>query len=146
MTKNLLRILYSSKTHNRLSETDLTKLLHQSRENNLRTHIKGILCYNHSDFIQVLEGPETAVIKLYQKILDDDRHHDCELINICLSSKYIFNSWSMGYIDISYGDMRRLREELPEKLSNDNADKFAYQLKSYLNNTPQKKTDQTIFI
>lgn len=146
MTKSLLRILYSSKTHNRLSESDLTKLLHQSRENNQRIKIHGILCYNHSDFIQVLEGPETAVIKLYQKILDDDRHHDCKLLNICLSNKYIFNNWSMGYIDISHGDMRRLRQELPEKLSNDNADKFAYQLKNYLNNPSQKNDEQTTFI
>lgn len=114
MTKSLLRLLYSSKTHNRLSETDLTQLLHQSRKNNQIIQINGILCYSHSDFIQVLEGPEAAVIKLYQKILDDDRHHDCQLINICLSTKYIFNNWSMGYIDISHGDMRRLRQELPE--------------------------------
>jgi|TARA_R100000353_G_scaffold175374_1_gene145539 hypothetical protein len=120
-------------------------LLHQSRENNQRIQIHGILCYNHSDFIQVLEGPETAVISLYKRILDDERHHDCKLINICLSNKYIFNNWAMGYIDISQGDMRRLRQELPEKLSNDNADNFAYQLKHYLNN-PIKKTDQTIFI
>ncbi|WP_292744359.1 hypothetical protein, partial [Methylophaga sp. UBA3595] len=82
---------------------------------------------------------------LYKRILDDERHHDCKLINICLSNKYIFNNWAMGYIDISQGDMRRLRQELPEKLSNDNADNFAYQLKHYLNN-PIKKTDQTIFI
>ncbi|HAO24434.1 MAG TPA: hypothetical protein DCQ49_04885, partial [Methylophaga sp.] len=133
MTKSLLRILYSSKTHQRLSEIDLTKLLQQSRQNNWQIQIHGILCYNHSDFIQVLEGPETAVIKLYQKILDDDRHYDCKLINICLSNKYIFNDWSMGYIDISQGNMRRLRQELPEKLSSDNADKFAFQLKHYLN-------------
>lgn len=145
MTKSLLRILYTSETHNRLSDVDLTKLLQQSRKNNQRIQIHGILCYNHSDFIQVLEGPETAVISLYKRILDDERHHDCKLINICLSNKYIFNNWAMGYIDISQGDMRRLRQELPEKLSNDNADKFAYQLKHYLNN-PIKKTDQTIFI
>ncbi len=145
MSKSLLRILYTSKTHNRLSDVDLTRLLHQSRENNQRIQIHGILCYNHFDFIQVLEGPETAVITLYKKILDDERHYDCKLINICLSNKYIFNNWAMGYIDISQGDMRRLRQELPEKLSNDNADKFAYQLKHYLNN-PIKKTDQTIFI
>ena len=145
MSKSLLRILYTSKTHNRFSDVDLTRLLHQSRENNQRIQIHGILCYNHFDFIQVLEGPETAVIALYKKILDDERHYDCKLINICLSNKYIFNNWAMGYIDISQGDMRRLRQELPEKLSNDNADKFAYQLKHYLNN-PIKKTDQTIFI
>jgi anthranilate/para-aminobenzoate synthase component II len=118
----------------------------QSRENNQRIHVKGILCYNHTDFIQVLEGPETSVINLYQKILADERHHECKLLNICLSNKYIFNNWSMGYIDISHGDMRLLRTELPEKLSNDNADKFAYQLKSYLNKSSQKNTEQTIFI
>tara|TARA_R100001591_G_scaffold19739_1_gene27457 strand:+ start:128778 stop:129218 length:441 start_codon:yes stop_codon:yes gene_type:complete len=146
LTKSLLRILYSSKTHQRLSEIDLTKLLQQSRQNNWQIQIHGILCYNHSDFIQVLEGPETAVIKLYQKILDDDRHYDCKLINICLSNKYIFNDWSMGYIDISQGNMRRLRQELPEKLSSDNADKFAFQLKHYLNSPSQKNADQTLFI
>lgn len=146
MTRSLLRILYSSKTHDRLSQSDLTKLLLQSRENNQRIHVNGILCYNHTDFIQVLEGPEIAVINLYQKILKDERHHECKLLNICLNNKYIFKNWSMGYIDISHGDMRLLREELPEKLSNDNADKFAYQLKTYLNKTSQKNADQTIFI
>ncbi|MDO8826377.1 MAG: BLUF domain-containing protein [Methylophaga sp.] len=146
MTRSLLRILYSSKTHARLSETDLTKLLLQSRENNQRVNVNGILCYNHTDFIQVLEGPENTVINLYQKILKDDRHHECKLINISLSNKYIFKNWSMGYIDISHGDMRLLREELPEKLSNDNADIFAYQLKTYLNKSPQKSTEQIIYI
>jgi len=146
LTRSLLRILYSSKTHDRLSETDLTKLLLQSRENNQRINVNGILCYNHTDFIQVLEGPENTVINLYQKILNDDRHHECKLINISLSNKYIFKNWSMGYIDISHGDMRLLREELPEKLSNDNADIFAYQLKTYLNKSPQKSTEQIIYI
>jgi hypothetical protein len=146
LTRSLLRILYSSKTHDRLSETDLTKLLLQSRENNLRVNVNGILCYNHTDFIQVLEGPENTVINLYQKILNDDRHHECKLINISLSNKYIFKNWSMGYIDISHGDMRLLREELPEKLSNDNAEIFAYQLKTYLNKSSQKSTEQIIYI
>jgi hypothetical protein len=146
LNKSLLRILYTSKTYGRLSEADLSKLLHQCREYNQLINVHGILCYNHSDFIQVLEGPETAVIKLYQKIIDDERHHDCKLINISLTDKYIFKNWSMGYIDISHGNMQLLRQELPEKLSNDNADKFAYQLKSYLNKPPQPHTGETIFI
>lgn len=146
LNRSVLRVLYSSKTHDRLAESDLTKLLLQSRENNNRLNVNGILCYNYTDFIQVLEGPEKAVIDLYQKILNDERHHQCKLLNICLSNKYIFNNWSMGYIDISHGDMRLLREELPEKLSNDNADKFAYQLKTYLNKTSQKTSEDTIFI
>ena len=146
MTRSLLRILYSSKSPNRLSDTDLTKLLSQSRKNNQLVNVNGILCYSQTDFIQVLEGPENAVINLYQKILTDDRHHECKLLNICLSNKYIFKNWSMGYIDISPGDMRLLRAELPEKLSNDNADKFAYQLKTYLNKPSPKNPAHNIFI
>lgn len=146
LTRSLLRILYSSKTHDRLPENDLTKLLSQSRKNNQLVNVNGILCYSHTDFIQVLEGPENVVLSLYQKILTDERHHECKLLNICLSNKYIFNNWSMGYIDISPGDMQTLRQELPEKLSNDNADKFAYQLKTYLNKQSRKKPENIIFI
>lgn len=146
MNKRLLRILYTSKTYNRLSKADLSKLLQQCRDNNDHINIKGILCYTGNDFIQVIEGPEEATIRLYHKILNDDRHYDCKLINISLSSSYIFNSWSMGYLDISHGDMQLLRQELPEKLSNDNAEIFAYQLRNYLNTTPQQNTAETIFI
>lgn len=146
MTRSLLRILYSSKTFGHLSETNIAKLLSQSRNNNQLVNVKGILCYSQTDFIQVLEGPENAVLNLYQKILADERHHECQLLNICLSRRYIFKNWSMGYIDISPGDMRLLRAELPEKLSNDNADKFVSQLKTYLNKPSRKPPEHTIFI
>lgn len=146
MTKDLLRILYSSKSHIPLSESDITALLQQSRKYNQSHNIKGILCYSATDFLQVLEGPETVVLKLYQHILHDPRHHDCKLINICLSPRYIFADWSMGYINMLPGDMRRLRQELPEKLSNDNTDQFALQLKNYLTPSSRTHADDIVFI
>ena len=55
---SILRLLYTSQARIDLTEAEVLQILHQSRENNEKTRITGILCYNKRDFIQVLEGPE----------------------------------------------------------------------------------------
>ncbi len=49
--------------------------------------------------MQVLEGPEQAVLRTYVKILDDQRHKNCQIIYVTPIEKRIFEGWSMGVID-----------------------------------------------
>ena len=46
-------------------------------------------------YMQVLEGPERAVLGLYLKILDDRRHGGGQLIYITPTKERIFEAWSM---------------------------------------------------
>ena len=48
--------------------------------------------------MQILEGPEQAVLRQYVKILDDRRHRDCQIVHISPANDRIFGEWSMGLI------------------------------------------------
>jgi hypothetical protein len=48
--------------------------------------------------IKVLEGPETEVLPLYARILQDRRHRDCVIISIQLARVRLFPNWSMGHV------------------------------------------------
>lgn len=48
--------------------------------------------------MQVLEGPEQAALRMYVKILDDQRHKNSQIIYITPTDKRIFVGWSMGVI------------------------------------------------
>lgn len=97
MTK-LLRVLYLSRANEVMDEDAVRDLLDISRSNNEKLEITGVLCAGRKDFIQVLEGPEPEVIRLYAKILDDPRHTDCTLLSISPVEARMFDKWSMAYI------------------------------------------------
>ena len=135
---SILRLLYTSQARVDLTEAEVIDILRVSRENNEKTRVTGILCYSKKDFIQVLEGPEKNVLKLYTKIIEDSRHQRCKLVSIDLSNKRIFESWSMGNITVTDTKMQQLRQELPARINHDNTDKFVMHLRSFLNNSAPK--------
>lgn len=94
----LIRLLYVSRAKPDLQQQDIRQILLISRSRNAALGITGMLCVGKSDFIQVLEGPEEQVIKLYATILDDPRHKDCALLSIAPIETRIFSEWSMGYV------------------------------------------------
>lgn len=94
----LIRVLYLSRAKPGLKQQDIRQILETSRSRNAALGITGVLCGGKSDFIQVLEGPEEHVIKLYATILDDPRHGDCALLSLAPIETRIFNEWSMGYV------------------------------------------------
>lgn len=48
--------------------------------------------------MQVLEGPESDVLRKYVKILDDPRHNGAQILCISPVKNRIFEKWSMGGI------------------------------------------------
>lgn len=95
---NILQILYISTLSVDVADIDFQQLLESSRRNNAINDITGVMCVAEMHFIQILEGPENKLIKLYSKILDDARHHDCILLGISHIHEKSFKDWSMGYI------------------------------------------------
>ncbi len=104
----LLRLIYLSQIWESMNSEQLETILNQSRRNNTENKLTGLLCYGGKSFVQVLEGPESAVIALYAKILNDERHHACHILDIHPASQRIFKDWAMAYVHASEADVAAL--------------------------------------
>ena len=92
--EDLKHVIYVSRpTH--FDHMILDNILITSRSNNREVGVTGnLIC--HSDlFLQMLEGPSTAVERLYEKILADDRHADIVKLRDEKSEVKLFPEWEM---------------------------------------------------
>ena len=93
----LLSLVYVSTARTRLRETELEQLLSLCRACNQQNAVTGVLLYNDGNFMQYLEGPDTAVRQIYQRICADPRHG--QLIELMLEpiTERVFSTWAMGF-------------------------------------------------
>ena len=96
----LVRLLYASRAAH-LTPKAIESILAQSRENNPRAGITGILCYSKDLFIQVLEGGRDQVCELYNRIVRDERHKDVRILVYEEISERRFGGWTMGQVNIA---------------------------------------------
>jgi hypothetical protein len=106
-------LVYLSSASNLLSEDELTNILHRSRQKNSESGITGILLYFNGNIIQVLEGKQEEVNRVYDKIRQDPRHN--QIIELYKSpiEQRAFPAWLMGYKTLSTYDMEHLGELMP---------------------------------
>lgn len=112
----MYQVLYQSKASLNLSETDIENILHTANNYNNANDITGCLLYNDGIFLQILEGEEETVQKLYEKILKDNRHTNIELLESGHSSKRSFSKWGMAYKEINNKQMAEVGEMLHYQL------------------------------
>lgn len=67
-------LLYISTAQVLFTPPRMEELLTASRQSNARHQITGLLLFQDGAFMQFLEGPATAVERLYRKIKVDERH------------------------------------------------------------------------
>lgn len=98
----LIHLVYSSvSTDSNLSQDDLESILEQSRRNNEKVGITGILLYHAGSFFQVLEGQKDIVEAVYTKISKDERHSRVKKIVSEPIEERDFGEWTMGYPKLS---------------------------------------------
>lgn len=98
------QLLYVSTQALRLTSEDLEDILESSRTNNARLGISGLLVYEGQHFMQILEGEEDAVSTRFELIRQDPRHHDVVVIYRTEVNDWMFESWSMAYLDLQEQD------------------------------------------
>ncbi len=104
----MLSIVYISSATPPFSEAALSALLEQSRKNNARLQITGILLYKDGDIMQLLEGPEPALRELMKTIYSDRRHTGViQLLEQEISARQ-FPDWSLEFRNLSPSKLRRL--------------------------------------
>lgn len=95
------RLTYISKFSRHLSPQEIENIGAVSSERNRLNNITGVLLCLGEIFFQILEGEETKIDWLYEKILRDDRHTNI----LCLKletdiTERLFPEWSMRTINL----------------------------------------------
>ncbi|QDU97395.1 Blue light- and temperature-regulated antirepressor YcgF [Lignipirellula cremea] len=93
----MYQLVYLSLASHDFPASELKDLLAIARKNNVDLGITGMLIYRDRVFMQVLEGDELAVEKLYQKIKADPRHENCKVLLATRVPQRSFDLWSMGF-------------------------------------------------
>lgn len=91
----MLQLIYHSVAAPGVTPEDLQALIATSRRKNLERDISGILVFNGTAFLQVLEGPEEAVVDLMGYIHRDLRHTDVRVLAETIVAEREFGDWAM---------------------------------------------------
>jgi hypothetical protein len=110
---DLYHLIYQSQALAPFEPQELAALLHRGRTHNRAQGITGLLLHTDDGrFLQVLEGPKTAVRHLfYHVILSDTRHFHCHVISEGLCFRRNFSDWTMGCRVALPAEMRQLLGE-----------------------------------
>lgn len=69
-----------------------------TRSNHKRQDISGALLLTGDTFVQVLEGEETAVRALFERISDNPRHGSVSLLEAGQIGDRVFSRWAMAKV------------------------------------------------
>ncbi len=103
----MIRLIYSSSAPN-VAPSDLEQILQVADRYNEEHGITGILLYGKGVFMQVLEGPDDAVRALYERIEQDPRHENCNIIGDEPLDDRTFGGWNMAYANLTDEGARKI--------------------------------------
>lgn len=104
----VFQMVYISAQTVDFDEEALRELLAVARKNNHALGVSGMLLYHQGSFIQVLEGDQDVVERLFEKIELDDRHTNTTVIFRGHAEERTFDEWAMGYLSA------RTMKDIPE--------------------------------
>lgn len=90
-------IVYTSHPHKQPKEHELDDILRTARRNNQFLGVTGVLLLASNTYVQVLEGEEAHVKKIFTSISKDSRHHSINKMFEGLMDARAFKDWSMAY-------------------------------------------------
>ena len=107
-------LIYVSQAKSPMDTAALESLLSFSRAKNTEKGITGLLIYRYSPdadsghFIQMLEGGEGEVSRLYEKIKRDRNHDTVLLLGEGEIPSRMFSEWAMGFKNVDDTLLARL--------------------------------------
>lgn len=94
----LFELSYRSDMVNGVSAKNISNIVEVSRINNKKNNITGCLVTYDGMFFQYLEGNKAAILNLYKKLLDDDRHQNVTLLWQGITLKRLFKDWDLAVV------------------------------------------------
>ena len=91
---SLIQLIYASRPFG-FDNATLNAILIEARLSNPRHDITGALICRADVYLQLLEGPETAVDSTFARIARDDRHIEVKVLYRMPAEKRLFPEWAM---------------------------------------------------
>lgn len=99
MKEALFCFLYHSQIAPTAQLSCVAEIVKTARSFNKEHHITGMLVFDGQRFCQYIEGPQSALQGLIERIAKDDRHYLFEPKHHApLVGERMFASWSMAYV------------------------------------------------
>ena len=116
----LKTLTYTSRARLDLSDAELNDIHQTARHLNALDGITGLLLFDGARFLQIVEGADSAIDNLVERLRRDGRHSAFEVRDERHVERRSFTDWSMELIRVSAG-YRTARDEvatiLPEGVS-----------------------------
>ncbi|WP_246167110.1 BLUF domain-containing protein [Sphingomonas piscis] len=111
-----LQLCYISTMRAPVGPAECEDILAVSRRNNGRDGITGLLVVGTTRFLQLLEGPPSAVRAAYARIKADPRHYAAVVVSERQVEERDCPDWAMGYVP-GGADKRAELQALVERLA-----------------------------
>lgn len=115
----LKSLTYTSLARPDLGPGDIRAIHQTARHLNALDGVTGLLIYNGRQFLQVIEGAESAIDDLLQRLQADPRHSELTIVDQRFIGDREFRQWAMELAQVGIGDLEARNETanlLPESL------------------------------
>lgn len=96
---SLHQIMYISSATGPVTAAQCAAIAQAAAKNNRADDVTGLLLFNSRRFLQVLEGPQDAVARIYARIARDGRHGALVKLRETTIEAREFGEWGMAYDD-----------------------------------------------
>jgi hypothetical protein len=103
-SEKIYHIVYTSVATQPISSELIKSILNSARKHNAKDDITGFLVARDGHFLQLLEGPESAVKNCLKRISLDSRHDNVVLQAKMYSNERIMKDWSMAQVELKPTD------------------------------------------
>ena len=107
----LKTLTYTSRARLDLTDDDLNDIHQTARHLNALDGVTGLLLFDGSRFLQIIEGGEGAIDNLVERLRMDPRHSAFEVRDEREVDRRSFEDWSMELVRVSAG-YKAAREEV----------------------------------
>ena len=105
----MIQIVYISSAVAPWSTEQLLELLQQCLKNNSARGVTGMLLYGEDTFLQALEGEDSVIDELVEKIARDPRHAKVQFLHRRPIERRQYADWSMGFKRISERELTGIK-------------------------------------
>ena len=124
---SLKSLTYTSLARLDVEVSDLEAIHRTAREANALDGITGLLIFNGTHFLQIVEGAPQAIDDLVEKLRRDTRHNGLEIRDERSVDERSFPDWSMELVRVSasYFEAKdTVSDRLPETITPDVRDRI----------------------
>lgn len=104
----MYQLIYISSATKSLTREDFLELVAHAQKQNAAMGITGVLMFKDGNFMQVLEGEQELIAKLYADIKVDPRHTLVSIIQEGPISLREYSEWSSTYFNSEEGEYENI--------------------------------------